>query len=78
MDQLLAAYQKWPPINQLILLVILLGLASVLLFVLGWWLRSLLSEALHALSVWFRGWPPGPDHAPTPAPPQRALPPPDR
>lgn len=60
MNKLLDIFQQWPPINQLIFLVILLLASFVLVFVLGWWLRSLLSEILHAVSVWVRGWPPVP------------------
>lgn len=58
MDKLLDAYGQWPPVNQLIFLVILVLVGFVLFFVVAWWLRSLLSEALHAAAVLFRGWPP--------------------
>jgi len=67
MGQFFDAYQKWPPQNQMLFAIAAMVIGAVMLFVIGWWLSSLVRELFHYIAVWVRGWPK--DEAPTPTSP---------
>src|SRR5262245_9146586 len=57
MDRFMAAYEKWPPTNQMVLVLAAGIMGTVFLFLFGWWLRQALEQVIFYVAVMIRGWP---------------------